>query len=245
MPQYFRYIKIKKEISRMNQLQLKQTNLKGIVSLILVATIFTFNCVFAFAHDEKTKDSGDRTMDANGGDSNNGGGTTVTATAEDFKFSVDADAAIATLLYADGTPLANAMVTVKNGQSGQDGDIEMNQSADENGVFDYSKWVGAGAKVLRVTDPKTNSAVEYDVETGAMNIEAGKNKSGDGHTHSTGGGTNTYLMIGGVVAVIAAASGVVIMMQKKKKAAFEAANATKGKKGKAKGTVSNKGTAKA
>lgn len=191
---------------------------KLLLALLLVGTIAQGNLNTAYAHGESSTDkgSGDTTQ-------------TATVTEADFDFSVDSTTNIATLLYADGTPLANAAVTVKNGTAGQDGDIEQNLAADANGAFDYSKWMSQNVQVLRVTDPVSNNAIEYNIETGAMTIEAGKNKSGDG---SGGGGqtvnsSNTYMIIGGVAVVVAGGTGVSVMMQKKKKAAFEAK--TKGK----------------
>lgn len=206
---------------------------KTFTALFLAASIFTLNTAMVFAHDEKSSDNGERTKDGSGTDQQQ----VATATASDFDFSFDSATSTATLLYADGTPLANAAVTVKNGETGETGDIEKDQAADANGVFDYSKWVDKGVKVLRITDPKTNSAIEYNVENGTMNIEAGRNKSGDGSGHSHGGvsSTTTYMAIAGVVVVIGIGAGVVVSKQKKKKAAFEAeqqakANAKKKKK---------------
>lgn len=196
---------------------------KLLLTITILTTFLSTNSV-AFAHDvETTEKSGEKSGDSSQQQ-------TVTVTAEDFDFTTDSDNSTVTLLYADGTPLANASVTVKNAQSGQDGDIEMNQVADANGLFDYSKWIDAGVAVLRVTDPVSNASIEYIIENGNMTIEAGKNKNNSGTSTSGPSETtasNTYLIIGVVGAVIVVGAIVVVMAQKKKKAAFEASKKAK------------------
>ncbi len=210
---------------------------KTFLALALVATLMGNFATTSFAHNESDTQQNDR-GDSNGGDQQQT--TTVVLTEADVSFTHDAASNTVTMTFADGTPMANAAVTVKNEVSGQDGDIEQNQAADANGVFDYSKWVDAGVAVLRVTAPTNDigtGTIEYNIKTESMTIEAGKNKSGDG---SGGGGTQvnasasiTYMIAGGVAAVIAVGGGVAFAMQKKKKAAFAAAQAKGKKKGKA------------
>lgn len=208
--------------------------MKKYLLILSMVMVLGANGAMVSAHDEKVKDGNDQQMQSGDRNSNDGGGdqqSTVLPTESDFNFSVDSTNHIATLLYADGTPLANASVTVKNGESGQEGDIEMNQVADANGVFDYSQWVSQGAKVLRITDPNSSGTIEYYLDNGTMTIEAGKNKSADGSGHSHGGGsTTTYALIGGAVVLIGAGTGIVMMKKKKAKAEFEASKKVKGKK---------------
>lgn len=195
--------------------------------MALMCTIFAVNPSTVSAHGD----------DSSKGDSN---ATTVDIpTADAFNFSVDSASNTATLQYADGTPLANASVTVKNGTAGQDGDIEQNQQADANGVFDYSKWIDKNVAVLRVTDPASNAAIELNIETGAMTIEAGKGSGGGSGKGGSTAAPNTNYIIGGVVAVVAVGTAVVVVLQKKKKAAFAAQAKAKGK-GKGKGKADSK-----
>lgn len=203
---------------------------KLLLALALVASFTTAIPYASLAHGETDEKSGDK-----GSDSSQQQTTTVLATEADFDFTVDADTNTATLLYADGTPLANASVTVKNGTAGQDGDIVQNVSADADGVFYYSQYLDKGVKILRVTDPVSNNAIEFNIETSAMTIEAGKNRDGNGGGGGGGGTTaaqasnNTYMVLGGVVAAVAVGGIVVMSIQKKKKAAFAAKKGAKGK----------------
>lgn len=193
---------------------------KLLLTLTLIASL-VLSSTSVLAHNES---------DTSTKDQQNNNTTTTTAVAEDFDFTTDADNTTVNLLYADGTPLANASVTVKNGLTGQDGDIVQNQTADANGAFNYGEWVSQGVAVLRVTDPKTNSAVEYNIENGTMTIEAGKGSGGGGGDRTAQTQTsksNTYIMIAGVVGVLVIATVGVIVMQKKKKSAFEASQAKK------------------
>lgn len=184
---------------------------KLLLTLTLVSTML-LGTTTALAHGDDSSSKGDQTQQV------------ATVTAEDFNFTSDLENQTVTLLYADGTPIANASVTVKNTLSGQDGDIEMNQVADENGVFDYSPWADKGAAILRVTDPQSNAAVEFNIETGAMTIEAGKNKgdSGDREAQQQATSNSTYLLIAGVGVVVVLGTVAAILVQKKKKAAFQA-----------------------
>lgn len=195
---------------------------KLLLTLTLVASLLTSMTVFA--HDETATND------------NSGQQQTATVTEADFNFTTDATNTTVTLQYADGSPLANAAVTVKNSVSGADGDIVQNQSAGADGTFNYGEWVKDGVAILRVTDPVSNNAIEYNIENGTMTIEAGKGSKGDGGDRTAqqaASQSNTYIIIGVVVAVLVIATIVVINAQKKKKAAFEAENAKKkGKKSK-------------
>ncbi len=200
---------------------------KSIIALVVLMTTL-LNCSVALAHNEN--ESSDQQQQS-----------TATATADDFIFVTDSANSTVTMKYADGSPLANVAVTVKNSTSGQEGDIEQNQSADANGVFDYSKWLDQGVAVLRVT--ATGGTIEYNIEAGTMTIEAGKSNSGSGDksggTNSQASQSDSYVLIGAVAAVVVIASIGVVVMQKKKKAKFEAQKKSKGK-GKSKKSDSDK-----
>lgn len=204
---------------------------KTLLALALIATVITNAAPVAQAHGDK--DSTDQTQQQDQQNTS----TATLITEADVKFTHDAAAQTVTLAFADGTPMANAAVTVKNGETGETGDIEQNQAADADGVFDYSKWADKGAKVLRVTVPTNETltgTIEYNFTDDTMLIEAGKSNKGSGdgsgggdHSHSS---TNMYLIAGGVVAVIAVGAIIAVSAKKKKQAAFAAKNKGKGKK---------------
>lgn len=187
---------------------------KTILTMMLTLMMGVLGSTTAYAHDESS--------DEKSGDDKSGEETsTVTVTADDFDITTTADDYIVTFLRADGTPMANVSVTVKNSLSGADGDISRDEyTTDENGIFDYSPFLGDDVQILRITDSESGNSLEYSITSGELSIEAGKNKSDDGGQSTSK--TKTYMLIGGAAAivVIGVVTAVVVVKQKKKKAAF-------------------------
>ncbi len=196
---------------------------KTILSLAMALLLCAQGVSTSYAHNEN--DSGEK---SDGGSGDNGG-TTISVTAADYDITTNSDNTV-TFLRADGTPITNATVTVKSGDftSGQEADIEMGVAMPATGIFDYSSYTGATN--LRVTDTDTGATVQYMIETGEVEVSAGKNKSGDGSgggTTAAETGSNMMYIGGGVVAFLAAATGFAVIRTKKKKAAFAAEQAAK------------------
>ncbi len=199
---------------------------KTILSLAMALLLCVQATSVSLAHKE---DEG--TDDKSGG--TDGGGTTITVTAADYDITTNSDNTV-TFLRADGTPISNATVTVKSGDftSGQEADIEMEVAMPATGIFDYSPYLDKGVTNLRVTDSDTGATVQYMIDSGEVEVSAGKNKdkSGDGSGGGTSAaqtGSNMMYIGGGIVAVLAAGTGFMMMKTKKKKAAFAAAQAEK------------------
>ncbi len=143
-------------------------------------------------------------------------------TAEDYNIVTNDDLTV-TFERADGSIMANVNVTVKNTTAGQDGDISRDEHAtDENGVFDYSQWIDNDVAILRVTDSVLGGTLEYNIESGEINIEAGKSNNGGGDRGTaTQSSVTMYIIAGAVVVVIAIVAVIIILKRKQAKKRFE------------------------
>ncbi len=198
---------------------------KKILAMFTVVMMLVFTMVTPVFATESDNGERDTTSQSESGDGENSDGSeqsVVLPTAEDYNIVTNDDLTV-TFARADGSIMANVNVTVKNTTTGQEGDISRDEFAtDENGVFDYSQWIDNDVAILRLTDSVLGGTLEYNIETGAINIEAGKSSGGGGDRGTaTQSSVTMYIIAGAVVVVIAIVAVIIILKRKQAKKKFE------------------------